>query len=382
MRGFFLIIGVVLSPVSASLAQRAEPVPAPDDVSLHFQIEGDQHRFHLGELIPMKFSYTADNADKYIYVSLSNKLAGGRGLEVTCSPPVEAVKSQPAMSPDPDRFTKMLNALCTGSGVGGGIGSGCGDCDSEYLLKDMELSFGTIPLNRYLRFRTPGTYSCVASAADITMVSRDEKIRPALLLKSKPVVLSIIDDPAWAHSAATAYADAYDKICRGDDTPEHRTTLECFDTAVRITYLDTRESLAAEVRMFDGRNHGWENGFWDAVQHSSYPEDALRLMTHRIQDADVQVSTAVLESLAIWDLKINTDAFQNARPAIFHSTALDDLRKYVRLLGSSLPAKNRDVRLESIKSYRTYAEQEYCEGQPLIPTEERNQVLASVGIRP
>jgi hypothetical protein len=159
----------------------------------------------------------------------------------------------------------MLNAPC--GGIGGGLGSGCGDCDAEYPLTETALSFGVVPLNTHVTFRTPGTYTCEASSAVITTASRDEKIRPALLVNSNPVSLTIVNDPGWAHSAALAYAyaDAYEKLCRGDEVAEHH-FLQCSDVARRITYLDTADSLAVEVKFFDGRNHGWENGFWDAIQ--------------------------------------------------------------------------------------------------------------------
>ena len=154
--------------------------------------------------------------------------------------------------------------------------------------------------------------------------------------------------------------------------------LQCFDISSRITYLDTVDSLATEVRLFDGRNQGWDNGFWKAIQHTSYPADALRLMTDRIQESDVEVSQTVLESLASWDLRFDSpDAFQTARPAAFHAQAVDKLRKYVRLLGSSLANKKSNVFLESLKTYRNFSEQHYCEQQPLISKKELDQVLAS-----
>jgi len=116
----------------------------------------------------------------------------------------------------------------------------------------------------------------------------------------------------------------------------------------------------------------------EAIQHKSYPADALRLMTNRMQESDVEVSQTVLESLASWDLRFDSpDAFQTAPPAVFYAQAVDKLRKYVRLLGSSLANKNSNVFLESLKTYRIFAEQHYCEQQPLISKKERDQVLAS-----
>ena len=146
-----------------------------------------------------------------------------------------------------------------------------------------------------------------------------------------------------------------------------------------MTYLDTADSLAAEVRAFDGRNHGWENGFWDAIRQSSYLGKALRLMESRIQEPDFQVSTNILEWLASSELKMEVpDAFQSGTPATHHAQAVEKLRKYVRLLGNSLARKNSDVLTESAKTYRTFAEQEYCEGHSLISKEEQNQVLKPI----
>lgn len=276
-------------------------------------------------------------------------------------------------------FEAMLNSC---GGVVGGVGGGCEDCDSETSLGPTELGFGTMPLNTYVRFRTSGTYTCTASAADVTMVSRDEKVRPALLMKSNPVVLTITDDLAWSRSADSTYADVYDKVCRGDNVA-NQTSWQCGDVARRITYLDTADSLETEVKFFDGRNHGWENGFWDAIQHSSYPNEALRLMANRIQDPDFEVSTMILESLAAWDLRIDSpDAFESSAPQTYHSAAVEKLRKYVELLGSSLSSKNANVRSESAKTYRWFAEQEYCEGRSLISREEQNQALAPQNVRP
>ncbi|HEY2495975.1 MAG TPA: hypothetical protein VGK24_02800 [Candidatus Angelobacter sp.] len=247
-------------------------------------------------------------------------------------------------------------------------------------MTETALSFGVVPLNTYVRFRMPGTYTCEASSADITTTSRDEKIRPALLVNSNPISLTIVNDPGWAHFSVLAYADAYENLCHGD-AAEHR--LQCFDLARRITYLDTADSLATEVKFFDGRNHGWGNGFWDAIQHSSDPKKALPLMAARMQEPDFEVSTAVLEWLASSELRMEVpDAFQSGTPATYHAQAVEKLRKYVRLLGDSLSQKDSNVLSESEKTYRTFAKQQYCEPQSLISGKEQNQVLTRLRTRP
>ena len=237
-------------------------------------------------------------------------------------------------------------------------------------------------MNEYVRFCSAGTYTCQASSAEVTATSRDEKIRAALLVKSNPIILTIVDDRGWARSAALANASAYERLCRGNDVAEHR-FLECTDVARRITYLDTLDSLAIEVRWFDGRQHGWDNGFWDAIQHSSKTREALRLISSRIQEPDFEVSKSVMEWLASSALRIEVpDAFESGQPATYHAQAVEKLRRYVRLLGGSLKQKNSTVLDESAKTYSNFAEQTYCEAQPLIPTEEQGQVLGALDARP
>jgi hypothetical protein len=238
-----------------------------------------------------------------------------------------------------------------------------------------------MPLNEYVHFRSPGTYTCEASAAEITAVSRDEKNRPALLVQSQPLALTIVSDPAWAHSAGMAYADAYEKSCRSDDVAEHKFLL-CSELARRITYLDTIESLATEVKGYDGRNHGWDNGFLDAIQTSSYQPEAARLMGLRMQQHDFEVSIGLLEWLAISELRMESPgAFEGGTPDTYHAEAIEKLTKYVRLLGDSLAKKEPAVRGESTKTYRYFAARQLC-GEPLIPQEERNQVLQHTDDRP
>jgi hypothetical protein len=371
---------LVLTGGLSSFSQNSAPVSAPAEVRLSFSTEDDRRQFHLGELIPAKFSYAATTPGKYIWVSLSSKLTEGHDLDVTCSPSAEPVSRSPLPTGVDDKFGRMLNAPC--GGVGGGFAGACADCDWERPLSTIAMNFGPVPLNTYVRFRTPGAYTCTASSANITTASSDEKTRSALLVKSNPLDLTIFDDPGWTRSAAAAYADAYGRICNGEHVVEDH-LLQCFDIAARITHLDSLESLSTEVKFFDGRNHGWDNGFWDAIRHCSYPADAVQLLTKRIQDPDVEVSTAILESLASWDLRLESpEAFESTAPASYHSQALEALRKYVRLLGDSLSGKHVDVMQESAKTYRILAEPEYCEKQSLIPKQERDGILAILGARP
>lgn len=205
---------VVLVLISSCFGQSSPPRPAPSDVVLRFETGGNRNQFHLGELIPVKWSYTAQSADTYIWVSQSDKLAGGRPFEIACSEPAERVNSYPA-TPDGITLQRILIATC-GEGVGFGGGIGCGDCDYERPLGSTPIGRGGKALNSDFRFPSPGTYTCQASSADVTTAPRQDEIRSALLVKSNPLVLTIVDDPAWSHSAAVTYGRAYERLCRND----------------------------------------------------------------------------------------------------------------------------------------------------------------------
>ena len=378
MQNFILTVIIVMVVRFCSFAQNTEAAPA--DVLLNFTTENDRHQFHLGEFIPITYSYAATTPGKYAWVMLNSKLVGGRGIEITCSPSAESARRLPPwVTRENDKFEDMLYALCRGGrGSAGGFGSGCGDCDGEQPLGNTPLGFGLFPLNMYVRFRTPGRYACIASSAEVTTSSSTEKIRHALLVKSQPLDLEIVDDPEWSRSAAAIYASDYDKSCRGNDVPEHN-FLQCSNTSRQITYLDTADSLAVEVKFFDGRNHGWDNGFWDAIQHTSYPKQAVRFMAARIQEPDFEVSTSTLEWLASADLRNNSPAaFEAGLPASYHEQAIQKLRKYVRLLGRSLSRKNSIVLKESEKTYSFFAKDNYCAEKPLISEKEQARLLPTV----
>lgn len=371
MRTLFLSLLVSSAFLRLSLAQDSRPISARDDVSLRLEIVGPLREFHLGELIPIKYSYASRTAGRYLWVNQSVDLDGGRPVEFSCTPPEGGVSDDPRLN-DRVGFDQLLVASC--GGFVGGFGGSCGDCELEYPLTATALSFGPAALNKYVHFKAGGAYTCKASAADVTAAPRDSNHRPALLLKSNPIVLTIVNDPGWAHSAAMTYSDEYGKICRGDDVTKDR-FLQCSEIAGRLTYLDNPDSLREEVKWFDGRDHGWENGFWLAIQKSSQPKAALQLMTTRMQEPDFQVSNETIRWLASAELRIEApDAFRGDALESYHNLAVEFLRKYARLLGSSLSNKTPIALAESVKTYRSVAEQRYC-GETLIQADEVHSVL-------
>jgi hypothetical protein len=370
---------VLMAAVFCVAQAPSQPIMAPDDVHLSLRTANERDHFRVGEPIPVEASYSA-NSQQYIYVTNAAKLAGGYPLQIECTPKVESIfQADRAVRAQQSRFQEILVDPTCGAGIGGGIGGGCGDCDGEITLGSSPLRFANWDLNKYVRFSHSGTYSCRATSAQITTAQKEEKYRSALLLQSNLLTVTLTDDPAWAHAEANALGANYRTDCRTIDNFDKRFA-HCADIATRLSYLDTLDALAAKIHLLDGINRGWDNGFWESIETTSHLNDAVKLLTGRIQDADVAVSASVLYWLASSATKSEIpDAFQpGAAPSVYYAEATEQLRKYVRLLGSSLAKKNADALSESLQTYKRIAAQPSCSNGPLIPDVERNTVVQAI----
>jgi len=83
------------------------------------------------------------------------------------------------------------------------------------------------------------------------------------------------------------------KNCGWEGVP-NKNFLACSEIAARLADLDTVESVAMKIHFFDGRNHGWDDGFLGAIETTSHrSSEVLRMMTRRIQDPDVGFRAAL-----------------------------------------------------------------------------------------
>ncbi|HET9743601.1 MAG TPA: hypothetical protein VFQ00_12685 [Terriglobales bacterium] len=364
-----LLASVLLMLANLGQAQAPEPIPAPDDILFQFQTQSGQTRFHLGETIPVTFTFSSSSQGQYVFTDCG---AWHRPMNISCSPATD-IPIRSLAHPEFNEFERMLSPC-----LGPGWSDGYYGCAEPIPLGVTPVRFPA-PLSRYVRFSAPGRYACVATSTQVGKIAGGNS-GPPLMTKSEPLTFEIVDDPNWSHAAAEAYDQTYAKFCRTDDLKEAQQQ-RCFDIADRIANLDTIESLATEIKYFDGKQHSWDNGFWTAILATSYPTDGLRLLSERMQAADFQVSAETVKLLAIWDLKAQTpDAFSGAAPALYHEQAVAVLRRYVRLFGRSLRRKKADNLGFSANTYHEIANQQQCGSEPLISQEEQEQTLSAAGL--
>jgi hypothetical protein len=369
---------VILLLRLASTAQNVAPTPAPDTVTLQLTTEDQRHQYYLGELIKLRFVYSGLLANRDLWVDMNPQFvrAGGGAIQIKCDPP-PPLRVQTGSLKHLRNFESMVLGSCSDAKLNlriqsGGVLSGI----VSYPIQD-SVPFGPVPVTDYVRLSSPGKYTCHATSIQLT--SRGQE-NVHFLLKSNSLELTIVDDPEWSRKAALNYGEAFEKSCLGERNTRRNSdsSRNCAEIVSRITTLDTPESLELETKYWDGRSDAWDVAFVNAISATNHPREALQLMTRRIQDPDVRVHAYELVQLAMASLDLETSgALESSEPAQYHSQAVDKLREYVRLFGSSLASKHPDVVDFDLAAYRDLAEGKDCSGATLIPGEERDRVISA-----
>jgi hypothetical protein len=128
------IAAVVLLFLTSAIAQNENASGTKEEhpPDLHYAIATKDGRtlFHLGEAIEIEESYSADNPQKYLLLSLPQQVKG-HAAHVTVEPSSGVIDR--VQDNGKRNANSILQANCL-YGLGGGIGGGCGDCDSRRSL--------------------------------------------------------------------------------------------------------------------------------------------------------------------------------------------------------------------------------------------------------
>jgi hypothetical protein len=365
---------------------------------LHFVLSAKEGRtqYRLGEAIELDQAYSSSSPGKYLWLDSPSRINGGRGPSVAIHPENNVI----------DRFRDtgeksaiaVLHANCTGWGFGSVFGGGCGDCHGTLPLKAEPIHF---PFSVALQFQIlePGHYSIQASSANVTLAPLDVESSKPIPLVSNTLEIDVVNDPIWAssqlHDAVEKFeAKRSEYTARGWDTKSweadspkefgERTQVE-FEAAKAATIikgLDTEESLAEMVRLYTGSEHligQYANIFYQGIIQSKHPALAIRLMSERILEPDFQVSKNLLDQLTAMELRLQSpEAFDRDERALYPA-ARKILHDHVLALGKSLEKKNPDALKSSLQAFTSYASEDFCTGQALIPPNEEKQLLRHAG---
>jgi hypothetical protein len=375
------------------IAARGQPggssAPAAQPSDLHFVLSTKAGRteFHLGEIIDLEEAFSSDAPGKYLLLGLPAKLHGGHSAEVRMRPEKHAIDRR--RDPGFRSTYSILHVNCSG-GIGGGIGGGCADCDHAWPLKSAPIRF-PLGLTAQFQIMEPGRYLIQAEAANVVLAPFDLENSVPISLTSNTVEIDVVDDPLWSREkleeAVRSFENAHSQyLSKGLDTAradqlnserrEAQISLQwkIQSSAEIMRVLDTEESLAEIIRRYDGaaENPDYLNHvLLEGIIQSKHQALALNLLAARILEPDFSVSKQLIDQLTAMALEnqfpgsLAADDIQSRRR--YYPEARRILHDYILALGKSLPEKGEHALGPSLATFKSYAKEDFCSGEPLIP---------------
>lgn len=398
----FIVTALLFSLISLHATAQAGRTPnareyQPPD--LHYQLATKDGRalFHLGEIIEVEEVYSAEVPDKYLLLSQPKKV-NGHAAQMTIEPNhgvIDRILDEGIRSVE-----SIMHANC--DGVGGGIGGGCGDCDTQSRLSSSPIR---IPLNltRQFQITEPGYYFLQTKAANVVVAPTAEQLSLPITLTSNILEIEVVEDPLWSRATLAGAIEQFDKaeakyVSHGWDRLSmsemgtegigERINLEgeMQGAAEKMRVLDTEESLAEIVRRYDGANIGWDYYryiLYDGIIQSKHSSLAIDLLSERMLQPDFWVSEKVIDQLTAMRLQSQFPAAFETNDSSykkqFYHEARRALHDYVLAVGKSLAEKNSSAYAPSLNVFNMYAQQDYCTGKPLISKSEMQQINQQIG---
>jgi hypothetical protein len=385
-----VVAGVLL--YHTFIAAHAQPggssQPAAQPSDLHFQLGTKDGRteFHLGEIIDLEEAYSSDAPGKYLLLSLPAKLSGGHSAEVRMRPDEHVIDR--TRHPGYRSANSVLNVNC--SGISGGIGGGCADCDHVWPLKSAPIRF-PFGLSAQFQIMEPGRYVIHAEAANVVLAPLSLENSVPISLTSNTVEIVIVDDPLWSREkleeAVTSFETAHsqylgkglDALAADQLNPErHEAQIslqwKMQSSAEIMRVLDTEESLTEIVRRYDGATQNpdyFNHVLLSGITQSKHQALAVKLLRARILEPDFSVSKELIDQLTAM-------ALENQYPGSLAADDIDSRRRYypearrilndyILALGKSLSEKGEHALGPSLATFKWYAKEDFCSGEPLIP---------------
>ncbi|HSK42569.1 MAG TPA: hypothetical protein VLA83_01640 [Candidatus Binatia bacterium] len=389
-----LLTSAVAQNKNASVAEEHQP---PD---LHYELSVKDGRtlFHLGEAIEIEESYSADVPKKYLLLSLPQQVKG-HPVQVTIEP------SSGVIDRIQDDGTRNANSILQSNclyGHGGGIGSGCGDCDARRPLSPSPVRI-PLDLTRQFQITKPGRYSIQTKAANVVPAPLDMQSSVAIAINSNKLEIDVIEDPQWSKEFLWQTTDRFDQalalyISRGwnhipasdmgKDGRGERTKLEweMQQDAQTMALLDTEESLAVIIRRYDGSRIEWDyyrDAFYKGIIQSRHSSQAIDLLSERMLQPDFWVSEQVIDQFTAMKLQSQFPAAFDSNDSSHQKQLYPEARRilhdYVLAVGKSLAEKDSNAYAPSLNVFNLYAGQDYCTGKPLISGSELQEIDQQIG---
>jgi hypothetical protein len=279
---------VLCSPACMSLALAQLPSPPetkaqPPDVRLQLQTDSGKTKFQIGEMIPLKLSFTSSSHQKY-QINMATYDRSGRMN-------YEAFLVEPGAG-----WSDPLRAYFA---YGGYIGGG----GTTFRFLSSEPTVLPLVLNEWVRFDRPGKYSVSVVSHRITDVAKDAPYPQTTTdLISNRLELTIVPASATWQNATLKQAVAALDSTRASDSAPRPAAGEIKDTQTALTvlrHLGTPGAAKELAQRLRGDNSTTDYYCMFGLVGSPAHEAALAEMHRLVDSPDHPVSSTFLYCLRV-----------------------------------------------------------------------------------
>lgn len=304
----------LLACATTALAQWPEETPAPPvDPKIDFKVSvvGKRNEFHIGEIIPIKLSFSSRLKKRRYQVNQASYDRSGRmNYERFSITPAEG-----ALDP-------MAEYFANGLFMGGGL-------TNHEFLKPKAWTIN-LDLNEWVRFTKPGEYKLTVTSTRVKVVDSSKPYGTApVAAVSNEVTLKILPrDPQWEKRAyEEAVATLSNPSAATEDTLGRSQRLRALEILRFLGTEDATRELANQLR-----SEAWSRGdfvCYIGLVTSPHRAVGLEALKERLVEPDRPIDDSIIDTLVRLERGNSQD----------EAASKASERKVLEELARALPAK-------------------------------------------
>jgi hypothetical protein len=294
-----LIATLAALPSCASVSMAAQP----DGVSLQLALADGRQQYRVGEIIPVRLTFTAPQGSNYS-IDLANYDRSGRlDIDTFNVSPGEGWSDPLAYYYDSGLFSFM----------GGGIRS-VPKLGPEPVHVDADL-------NEWFRFDRPGHFRVTVTSRRIVNDKTERSFGTHIDVTSNKIEFDVVAaNEAWARQQlAIALSDL--------KSQDHATSIR---GARILRFLGTEDAVAAMVAQFDDRKNGYDGEHEFGLIGSPHRKLVVETMEKELANANHPISPSFLHTLAALAFQVDHPEPIPTAPTLYSPKVDDAFLKTLR----------------------------------------------------
>lgn len=298
---------LVICTSHAALAQSAPAAPAPSP--LHFQISTPKTTYHVGEVIPIELTFSAD-------------VPGAFRIQ-----PAPASQTAPFLD---DVILEPAEVASANNAIAGVFFGRRAAPPKPELLTPTPKHFSLI-LNPRITIKQPGTVKLRFDSKRVVADLEGDDQPPAFPLTSNTLTIEIVPaTPEWQAAELADVRSILDKTAPLESPNDASPRAQAIQ---RLSYLDSDASARELTRLYANANDYELALFSEGLVRSTRRGAALDEANRLLEDPDFGVSSAFADLVETLPASMNGDAGENVQTIVENEKELSDK------LADALPSK-------------------------------------------